>query len=216
MKKFLIGCLGVIVVLSIAGGIAGYIFVYRPIRAGIENVTANVQQLEEISKLDNNISNKTNFTIPNDNVLSAAQVERYMTVQKTMKDALSEEINILDEKYTSLKAKDDSGLQSIKDIPKLIGAYSDIIKIVLDAKKSQVEALNSNNFSLDEYNWVKKQVFAAAGQTLTNFDLSKLSNGDTSPVEIALPTNIPEQNLQLLEPYKDNFEDYIGLAFFGL
>ena len=32
MKKFLIGCLGVIVVLSIAGGIAGYIFVYRPIR----------------------------------------------------------------------------------------------------------------------------------------------------------------------------------------
>jgi len=216
MKKFLIGCLGLIVVLSIAGGIAGYIFVYRPIKAGIENVTANVQQLEEISALDNNISNKANFTIPDDGVLSAAQVERYMTVQKTMKDALSEEIDVLDEKYTSLKAKDDSSLQSIKDIPKLIAAYSDIIKIVLDAKKSQVEALNSNGFSLDEYNWVKKQVFAAAGQTLTNFDLSKLNNGDTSPVEIALPTNIPEQNIELLKKYKDNFDDYIGLSFFGL
>ncbi len=216
MKKFLIGCLGLIVVLSIAGGIAGYIFVYRPIKAGITNVTANVKQLEEISKLDNNISNKTNFTAPDDSVLSAQQVERYMTVQKTMKDALQENIDIIDKKYTDLKNNDDSGIQSIKDIPKLIGAYSDIIKIVLDAKKSQVTALNASGFSLDEYNWVKKQVFAAAGQSLTNFDLSKLSSGDTSPVEIALPANIPEENIQLLEKYKDNFEDYIGLAFFGL
>lgn len=216
MKKFLIGCLGLIVVLSIAGGIAGYIFVYRPISAGVKNITTNVQQIEEISKLDENISNKNSFAVPDDSVLSAAQVERYMTVQKTITDTLSEEIKVLDEKYTSLKHEDDSGIQSIRDIPKLIGAYSDIIEIVLDAKKLQVEALNSNGFSLDEYNWVKKQVFAAAGQTLTNFDLSKLTNGDASPVEIALPTNIPEQNIQLLEKYKDNFEDYIGLAFFGL
>ncbi len=207
MKKFLIGCLGVIVVLSIAGGIAGYQFIYKPGKA----LLANIEKLDQISALDNQVANKNSFSAPADNVLSAQQVERYMTVQKTMKDSLELDFNTLNDKYENIQDE-----PSIKDIRKLIGAYSDLIRVILEAKQSQVDALNANGFSLDEYAWVKKQIFAAAGQTLTSFDLTKIQDGGASPTEIVLPQNIPEQNLQLLEPYKDNFEDYIGLAFFGL
>lgn len=211
MKKFAIGCLGLILVLSIAGGIAGYVFVYRPAKKAITATIDNVKQLEQISELNKQVSNQSSFTIPSNKLLNQQQVDRYMTVQKSMKEHLETDFNTLEEKYKDIK-----GEPNLKDIGKVMGAYSDLIRIILDAKKSQVAALNANDFSLDEYEWVKRQVFAAAGQTLTSIDLSKISSGNSNPAEILLPTNIPTQNVELLEKYKDGLEDYIGLAFFGL
>ena len=211
MKKFAIGCLGLILVLSIAGGIAGYIFVYRPAKKAITSTIDNVKQLEQISELNKQLKNQSSFTIPADKTLTEKQVDRYMAVQKIMRDNLETDFDTLEEKYKDIKEE-----PNVRDIIKLMSGYSDLIRIILDAKKTQVAALNSNGFSLGEYEWVKRQVFAAAGQTLTSIDLSKIASGDSNPTEVLLPTNIPEQNVELLKKYKDNLEDYMGLAFFGL
>ncbi len=211
MKKFAIGCLGLILILSIVGGIAGYIFVYRPAKKAITSTIDNVKQLEQISELNKQIKNQSSFTIPADKILTKEQVDRYMAVQKTMKDSLESDFNTLEDKYKDLK-----GEPNLRDIGKVMSAYSDLIRIILDAKKSQIAALNNSGFSLDEYEWVKRQVFASAGQTLTSIDLSKIASADSNPTEILLPTNIPEQNIELLKKYKENLEDYVGLAFFGL
>jgi len=207
MKKFLIGCLGVILLVSIVGGILGYQFIYKPGKQFI----GDLQQLEQITELDKKINNHNSFSIPTDNLLTAEQVDRYINVQKMMEDSLESDFDILNEKY-----KDIQYGGNVNDVRKFFATYSDMIRIVLNAKKSQVEALNSNNFSLDEYNWVKKQVLAAVGQNISSLDLSKIADGKSVPVKIALPKDIPEQNVELLKKYKDNFEEYLGFAFFGL
>ena len=63
-----------------------------------------------------------------------------------------------------------------------VGAYRDLFGIIAEAKKAQVDALNAQGFSVDEYTWVKTRVYEAAGVTVTGVDFremaGKLQSGD--------------------------------------
>ena len=55
-----------------------------------------------------------------------------------------------------------------------MGADRDLAKTYVDAKKAQVEALNSACFSLDEYRWVRQQAYAAVGMPIVDMDFAKV------------------------------------------
>lgn len=207
MKKFLIGCLTVFVLLGAVGGFLAYRFIVRP----VQGVVQNLEQLEQVGELNKRVTNTAAFTVPSEGILQESQLNRYLAVQESMKTSLSETVQELDEKY---KGFDNEEL-TLSNVREFFGAYQDILKLVLEAKEVQVAALNEQNFSLQEYAWVKREALRAAALPFTQLDLSEFS-GDLNIDLPELTQDIPEENIRLLEPYRENLEDVIGLAFFGL
>lgn len=203
-KKIAIGCLSVFALLAVAGGIIGYVFIYRPMQQAIRGV----QQFSQIAELDNQVRNRNNFTPPGDGVLTQVQLDRYLSVQAQMRAQLQHRVAALDEKYQEIsRSERDPGFREVME------SYSDLLGLIVEAKRAQVAALNQHNFSLQEYAWVRREVFRAAALPLTQLDLGELAGAG---VELPETTAVPEENIRLLEPHRDNLEETLGLAFFGL
>ncbi|MGH8049770.1 MAG: hypothetical protein ACREPB_03820 [Arenimonas sp.] len=159
MKKWLIGCLvtGLLLVVVVCG--AAYWFVWRPLAASGGDLMGQVDDLKKIGEAEQAVKNKSPFTAPVDGKLSAAQVNAFVTAQQTIHDKMGPDFAVLEEKYKKMSeqetAPDDA---SLKDV---MGAYADITGLMAKAKQAQVEALNVQNMSLEEYRWIRDQVSAA-------------------------------------------------------
>lgn len=92
--------------------------------------------------------------------------------------------------------------------------------MLLEAKRAQVEALNAVGFSKSEYEWVRNQLYAAAGVDLAQLDLEGLASFNTAEdlVDISRPRPVP--SAQGNQPGDDrltkNLRRWRPLAFFGL
>jgi hypothetical protein len=203
MKKFLIGCLAVIVVLSLAGGFLAYRFVYRP----AQQLIKSAEKFGQITELEKQVQNLDQFSIPSDTLLSQTQVERFMQVQTQMREGLKGKLDQLESKYKDLETKQDN-----LNIMQTLQGYGDVLNLIIEAKKAQVAALNAQGFSLGEYKWVKEQVMAASGIPFAGIDWS---NPNAEP-KIINPQSVAQQTIDLLAPYKENLEQYLSLSFFGL
>ena len=149
MKKVLFGCLGVLVIAAIVGGVAGYYFVYRPARSFMAGMT----QFQEVPSLNARIRNTQRFSAPPDGMLTESMVQRYVQAQRAMHDTLGARLEELDSKYEVL-SKQNGGNPSFSEG---VEALRDLAGIIVDAKRAQVDALNANGFSLAEYDWVRKK-----------------------------------------------------------
>ncbi len=208
LRNVLFGCLAVFVLVLGVGGFLAYRFVYQPIR----NVAVNALQLENLSKLNDDIRNRVEFAIPDGNVLTQEQVDRFINVQQGMREKLQGTFDQLEQKYKDIEAQTENKAMNIRQ---LFGAYADLFKLVVEAKRVQVQQLNEYSFSLPEYQWVKEQVLGAAGLPIAGFDLSQIMNEGAETVTKVVE-NIPQQNVDLLTPYKDKLEEYLAFSFFGL
>jgi hypothetical protein len=213
MKKLAIGCLVVVVVLAVAGGIGAY-WLYNKGKG----MVASFAQLQEIPKIEAQVQNKGAFTTPDNGELSEEQVARYMSVQRTIKERLGTRVKDLDAKYKALNHKNGGegsftdGLEALKDLGTLI----------VEAKKVQVDALNAQHFSIAEYDWTRTTVYQAAGVPLSmNFDkVIRQAQAGQAPTEESLTEAVagavPEKNKALVAPHLEALRDGAGLAFFGL
>jgi len=217
MKKLVLGCLGVLVVLLIAGGVGSY-FVYQKAKSTLSTYSTSITQLQEIPKVEAQVANKSAFEPPSSGELSADQVTRLVAVQQTIKDRLGASAKQLDAKYSALE-KANGGKASFSDA---MGALKDLGSLVLEAKKVQVEALNAQHFSLAEYDWTRKTAYHAAGVPLAaGFDeIVKNVQKGMPPTEKAMLQGmvgeVPEKNKELVAPHAALLRENAGLAFFGL
>jgi hypothetical protein len=109
-------------------------------------------------------------------------------------------------------------------MPALMAAYRDLAAAWLDAKRSQVEALNDVGLSLEEYRWIRDQAYQAIGIPFMDFDVGKLVEQVRSGVTDVEPGRIrgsigpagPESNRKLIEKFRKQFEENLALASFGL
>ncbi len=206
-KKFVIGCLAVVALVVLGGGGALYYFVGRPVL----NVVNAGKSLARVSELEAKVSNKSRFNPPSSGELEEAQLQRYLGVSRSVMSHLEGRASELESRYKQLSDADSVGLRD------MVNAYADILKLVADAKANQVTALNQNSFSLAEYDWVRTQVLAASGNTVSYVDLSRLADGDTSNVfEAPESSTVVEANVALVEPYVEELGRFVPLAVFGL
>ncbi len=208
LRNVLFGCLAVFVLVLGVGGFLAYRFVYQPIR----NVAANVMELENLTKLNEEIRSRVEFVAPEGNILTQEQVDRFMNVQQGMRETLQGTFGQLEQKYKDIEAQTENQAMNIRQ---LFGAYSDLFKLIVEAKQVQVQQLNEYGFSLPEYQWVKEQVLGASGFPIAGFDLSQIMNEGAETVTKVLE-DVPQQNVDLLAPYKENLEQYLSFSFFGL
>jgi hypothetical protein len=217
MKKFVIGCLVVLVILAVIAGVLGYLAydrLYRPVR----QFATNVQHMVEIEK---DVKNTSTFTAPDSGELTEQMVSRFVKVQQTMQARMGKRMDDLKATYDQL----DKTLKSEDRKPSFsesMGALRDLAGLIVDAKQAQVDALNQQAFSLQEYEWVRGQVYAAAGLSAVGMDVKKLAEQAASGTLKGLPSpekvelgDVPARNKALVAPYEKQLKDWAPFAYFG-
>ena len=217
MKKWAIGCGLALLIVVVLGVGLGYWFVYRPARAYI----ASFQQLGQIVELNKSISNTSAFTAPDRGELTETMVARFVKVQEEVQAKLGSRTEMLKAKYDLIE-RAQKGENRSASFVEVLGAVKDLAGLIVEAKRAQVEALNQAQFSLDEYQWVRQQVYAAAGMALSEIDLQNFAGAIKSgqrEVEIKkaeVEGEVPEHNKELVKPYASKLQEWVSLSFFGL
>lgn len=216
MKKWVVGCL-IVLVLAGIGGVVGTYLVYRWGKSKVDTYVTSVQQFGDAAKMDEQVSNKALFTAPSNGELTADQVDRFMKVQEGLETKMGARLKELDAKYDAL-SKSNGGKASITET---FGAIKDLGTLIVEAKHAQVEMLNAQHFSASEYNWTRQSVYSAIGVPMAgNFTeaLQKAAEGkqtgDTPQDQII--GVVPEHNKALVAPHAEKLKERAGWAFFGL
>ena len=138
-----------------------------------------------------------------------------------MRKRLGERFAEFERKYKALADKEQA---TLADAPTVIAAYRDLAATWLDAKRSQVDALNDAELSLDEYRWIRHQAYRALGVPYVDLDVSKIVDAARSGASSVEPSQLrgaigpsgPDMNRKLIVAFKKQLEDNLALASFGL
>jgi hypothetical protein len=208
-RKLAIGCGVVFVVLFLAGAGVAWWFIGRP-AASVVGAVRDVQRIESIRE---GVRDTSRYQPPADGVLGGGQVERYLDVQRAMRARLEERVETLRARYEEI---DQPG--RTPNPAELAQAWADTTGLLVEATEAQVDALNAQDFSLAEYRWVRRQVLLAAGFPAPGYDVIDLAGDGPAPDEAIVPgaSEVPEANVQLVEPHVEELEQTLPFAWFGL
>ena len=221
MKKLLVGCLVILVLGGIVLAVGSYIL-YRAASPLIQDARNYYEGMSQLPAIERQIENTSAHTPPASGELTEDQVERFVRVQQHMRKSLGQRMTAIEEKYKHLKANSDSNVQV--GISDLLSGLRDITNIYVDARRYQVEALNAERFSQEEYSWVRDRMFQAAGMEVSSrIDVEKLEEAvrrgtgieDIRADRLPRP-NVPARNRELVKPYLDRMDEWIPFVFFGL
>ena len=216
MKKALIICAVLLLLIGAAGITAGYIFVYKPAKQYV----VSFKQLQVLPKLEADLRNQSSYAAPASGELTSLQVQRFLETQQAIRTQLGQRVDQIGAKYRWLEKSGDSKTQP--PISELVGALKEMAGLIVDAKRAQVDALNQQKFSLSEYDWIRARVYEASGIPIDlNFQAAireaaagKVPNFDKMGQSSGVP--IPDTNRALVAPHLKQLSDSAGLAFFGL
>ena len=206
-KPVIVGILVTIFLVIGTGAALAYFYLVRPAMGAVNAA----KDLAQIQQLENRVRDKSVYAAPGDGVLSADQVDRYLVATRTIVSGLEGRVGRLQERYEQIEAEGrDPGLRE------LASAYADILRLVVEAKELQVEALNASGFSLSEYAWVRGQVIGAAGYEAVQVDLASLANASSGSSLRQVEAPVPPRNVDLVQPYVEELQSVLPLAAFGL
>lgn len=216
MKKLAIGCGIVVLVVGVAAAGVSY-YLYRQ----VASTFTQFAELAEVPNIERSIRNRAPFTPPANEELTDAQIEKFVQIQGDVRRRIGDRMKEFESKYKALAEKDTA---DITDAPMLLRAYADLAKTWLDAKRSQVDALNTAGLSLDEYRWIRHQAYRALGMAFVDLDFAKIVEEAKSGVASesagqllgAMGPDGPEANRARIEKFKKQLEENIALASFGL
>jgi hypothetical protein len=218
MKKILVGCLIVLAIAIIGLGAAGY-YAYRAVKPVLDNASNYMEKAREVTKLGEEITIKTPFEPPVSGELTQSQVERFIAVQTRVRSELDDRWGQIEQKSREIRARAEAN-KNDWTLSEFANVFSDIASIWVDARKSQVKALNIQKFSESEYEWVRKRVYEAAGvQLAANIDLSRVESlagrHGVNIREMELP-KVPEKNVALVKPHAAKIKEWMPMAALGL
>ena len=220
MKKIAIGCAIVALIGMAALGVGAYL-AYRAARPMITAAGDYIAKAREFS-LGDRIVNKSPYQAPADARLNASQVERFVAVHRTVKTHLGSRWSEFQKRAADFQQRADKNQRlTFSD---LTGLLSDFGSLYLEARRAQVDALNTHKFSEDEYFWVRMRVYEAAGVSLANgidthqFEQMVREQSGVKDLDVpAIPTpDVAEENLRLVKPHLDDLKETLALALLGL
>lgn len=221
-KKFFTGCtgcLGVFVIVVAVAGVLAWFFVGRPVMNGLET-------FRDIHQTNERIENRASYDPPATGELTRSQVERFVTVQRTLSEELKQRLEELEQKYDQVNNQWEQREPTVREA---IAVWGDLGNLYAEAKAVQVEALNDEGFSLEEYRFVRHSFYQALGYELIPYNLDSIaqaaSEGDVG-VEMdferfrAERAQIPEETLaknrELVSEHADGAEEWLAFAWWGL
>lgn len=218
MKKGLIGCLVVFLIVVIGAGYAAYRFLYLPGKAYVESFA----QLKVVPELNAQVQNQATFVAPADQKLASADLERFLRVQRTIRTRLGARLTELENKYKMLDSQNRESAEQ-PSVTEAFNAFRDLAGLYVEAKRAQVDALNAEGLSLAQYEWTRNRAYEAAGmpvdlsiQEALNDIAAGKTPTDTAVEEAAPATAVPEANRTLVAPHAEELSQGVALVFFAL
>ena len=229
-KAIALGCAVVFLLVAAATAAGFYFFVWVPgqgmIRTGIDTVrsgkdyVAGFSRLAEVAELDGGIASDPGYAPPAERVLSARQVEGFVAVQRRVREETGARFEQVTERYRGVGAPGAEVTPS-----QIAAALNDFASLAVDAKRVQVAAVNELGFSRQEYTWVKTQVYLALGLgDVSEVDVERLMEaakaGDLGALAEGVQSGdrpaVPPANRALVEPHREELQEYLPLALAGL
>jgi hypothetical protein len=217
MKKLAIGCAILFVVAGAAVVGVGY-YGYLKVKSAVTQLA----ELGQVHDIERGVKVQTAFVVPSSGELTAAQVDKLMKVTTRVRERLDQDMVVFQRTYKTLAQKKDA---TAADLPELMSAYRDLAKDWLNAKRTQVDALNEVGLSLDEYRWIRSAAYGALDIPFMVVDFGQIAES-VKQAGGQVKTNVlvggafagkgPASNLKLVEKYRKQLEDYVPLASFGL
>jgi hypothetical protein len=217
MKKVALGCLVVLVLGCVGvGGVA--FWAYRR----VQQTVSQFSELAQVPDIERQVVVKDPFEPPASEELTSTQLERFLGVQAAIRERLGVRFAEFEKQYKVLSEKDKP---TLADVPTLMAGYRDLALMWLDAKRSQVEALNAAKLSLDEYRWIRDQAYTALGIPYVDLDIGKIADDirsgqttGTNPGQVrgSIGPAGPEANRTLVEAHRKQLEANVAMASFGL
>jgi hypothetical protein len=222
MKKVLAGCLIVIVIAMIGFGVAAF-YAYRAMKPVIDNASNYMDKAQVVERLGAGIQNKTPFRPEPSGELTSTQVERFLAVQTRVRSELGGKWDEIETKSAAIRARAEKNSNDWT-LAEFTQVFSDMANVWIEARRAQVDALNVQKFSEEEYQWVRKRVYEAAGVHLAgNVDFSmieEMARDKVGDAGVALPPmdlpKIPEKNVELVKPHAAKIKEWIPMAVLGL
>jgi hypothetical protein len=215
MKKLAIGCGIILLVVGVAVVGIGY-YGYMKVKSAVTQLA----ELGQVGDIERGVRNKSLFAPPDSREMTASQVDKLVQVQTRVRQQLGASGAEIERNYKSLMNKKEA---DVTDLPALLGAYRDMAKALIDAKRAQVQALNDVGMSLEEYRWIRTESYRALGVPFVDMDFSRIAErarqgqtAGTLQLNGAVGDKGPEANVKLVEKHRKALEDYMALASFGL
>ncbi len=204
MPKILGGCLIVLLVLAIAGGVTGYFMFVKPAYEFATGVTGFATEYQEL----NESVRQRGFERPADGQITPAQFQRFMQAQGEMRAGMEGRLEELDEKWRETRS-DLQRREREPSITEMVTAYRDLGDLLLEAKRQQVAALNRYRFSLEEYVFVRNTVYRALGE-----EVAVAAFGDQGPPD--MQRQVSDEILELVAEHREEIMENYAFAWFGL
>jgi hypothetical protein len=214
MKKLgvvLVVAAGTLLLLLVVAGAIFYVRVYRPIGSPLMAMGAG-RTLEE-----RRLQNHKEFLPPPLGELTEVQVANFMTVEEAVEKEIATGAAILAKHQADLERASEANALSVRTA---LAVFGDIKPFYLNAKVAQIGAMNRAGFSKDEFEWVRKRLYGAAGIPFSQLDVSEVLDGVNDAVVVVRrfkpPEHSPEHNEGLALPLGSKLHGWGALAFFGL
>jgi len=214
MNKWSFGVLvaaGLLVLVVVAAGTVFYVKIYQPIGSPLVAM-AGASRLEE-----RRLRNQAAFVPPASGELTGEQTADFVAVEEEVQKRLAVGTDVLVRKQADLERASKANTLSVQ---KTLLAFGDMKGLYLSAKAAQIEAMNRVDFSKVEFEWVRKQLYQAAGLRLSQLDVSDVIAGVPDAVvkvrEFERDGRVPGHNERLARPLASKLQAWLSLGFFGL
>jgi len=214
MNKWSFGVLvaaGLLVLVVVAAGTVFYVKIYQPIGSPLVAM-AGASRLEE-----RRLQNQAAFVPPASGELTGEQTADFVAVEEEVQKRLAVGTDVLVRKQADLERASKANTLSVQ---KTLLAFGDMKGLYLSAKAAQIEAMNRVDFSKVEFEWVRKQLYQAAGLRLSQLDVSDVIAGVPDAVvkvrEFERDGRVPGHNERLARPLASKLQAWLSLGFFGL
>lgn len=173
MKKVLIGCGVLTLVLALVAGWAFWRFVWQPgaefVGGGVAQVAESVRQVQglgqtvtRLRELEQDIRNQADFVPPADGLITADQLARWLTIELTAREAIGADLKRLEtEAQQNVTAPEGTAVGNAERTRAALATLGKLGEVATRGKQAQVTALNAAEMSLAEYRWVRDTGIAA-------------------------------------------------------
>lgn len=230
MKKALVGCLMVFVLLIVVGGAGVYFGLVRPGMALIERGKI-------IADYESELVNQRGFEPPPEGRLNEDLVTRYVEVRRAISAAAEGPVQDI---APALQNRQD--IQSFGEFVDLLGDAKDAVDAAYALRSAQIAAMNERQMSRSEFEWVGAQFFTVVAPgidpqrlremlsqgTQVDWDAVGAATGaptaatdegegkpDEAPAAPSASDAVLVHNAELVEPYREEAQDWVQLFAMG-
>ncbi len=225
MRKLAVGCLLAVLLLGVLAGAAGY-YVWDyvgPVVRRVTGVTSGVAGLGGLGAIEQDLKNTAPFAPAESGELTPAQVDRFLSVQRHVRLALGARVEAFGARYRAVAGPRPDGSPRVPSLDELLTGIGDLPTVYRDAWRAQVQAMNTEGFSREEFAWVRSRVYQAAGLDAVRYDarglqevIAAMSRGARIEMpEVTLP-DAPARNRELVKPHLAEMKAWLAMAVFGL